>query len=199
MENRLNGIHGDSLTVILDEAKELNMSDIIVPSEENPINPLDYVKMKETKCMFCGVPYGIPHKDGCQELLRPKPKRSITQEYSNSTISKTASKEKPFSDIFEDRVNKCRVVLQSKSTEYAKNQNRYHNFDKAALRLDCTPEKALEGMMIKHFVSIQDIINDAENIHHAPPGVLNEKMTDMVNYIILLEGLLLRRLSKGGD
>jgi hypothetical protein len=99
-----------------------------------------------------------------------------------------------FPEIFDARVAACKAVLNNKAVEYAQGANRYHNFDKAAQCLNCTPEKALEGMMIKHFVSLQDIINSAENIHHLSPEMVNEKITDTINYIILLEGLLCRRL-----
>lgn len=159
-------------------------------------------------CIKCGSLNGAEHEKHCPLYpIFPVLKREMIcacgalnenghSHWCPNNQESSDKKEKPFMEIFRQRVNKCKEILEAKETEYAKGANRYHNFDKAAIRLDCTPEKALEGMMIKHFVSVQDIINNAENIHHLPSGVLDEKITDTINYLILLEGMLLRRLNE---
>ena len=89
----------------------------------------------------------------------------------------------------EKRKQKIREVLCAKAKEYATDENRFHNFDEAARLLNCTPKAALEGMLVKHWVSVMDLI-DAN-----PPvakELISEKVGDAINYVILKEGLRLR-------
>ena len=78
-------------------------------------------------------------------------------------------------------------VLKDKATEYASDKSRYHNFEVAADLTDETPEKALIGMMLKHVVSVQDIINNASYIK---TDYFIEKFGDTYNYCLLLMGML---------
>jgi hypothetical protein len=95
------------------------------------------------------------------------------------------------------RIQKTREVLAAKAGMYATANNRLHNFDFAARLLNCTPEQALQGMMVKHIVSVFDLIRwtetDPQNITTA---LIDEKIGDTINYMILLESLLLRRLKR---
>ena len=93
-----------------------------------------------------------------------------------------------FDNVCEDRLEKITNILMSKAKEYAQGTNRYQNFDTAARVMGTTREKALLGMMMKHFVSILDIIEAPDNYHDE---VVDEKIGDMINYLILLEGMLL--------
>ncbi len=58
----------------------------------------------------------------------------------------------------------------------------------------CSPEKALLGMAIKHFVSIIDIVEDLDKGIIPSHGILDDKVTDILNYIVLLEALIKERL-----
>ena len=93
------------------------------------------------------------------------------------------------------RCEKIKSVLVTKAKEYASEQSRFHNFELAGSVLGCTPEKALEGMMAKHLISVMDIINNPRN---RSAELVEEKCLDLINYIILLEGLLAKRRSEEG-
>ena len=95
-----------------------------------------------------------------------------------------------FNNIVLSRIGKIEDVLADKAKEYAKNTNRFWNFDVAARIANSTPEKALWGMAMKHLVSVIDIVNSPAD---ATEELIDEKIGDMINYLILLEGLLLRR------
>ena len=84
-------------------------------------------------------------------------------------------------------------VLGKKAKEYAVNGNRYHNFDVAARVLGQTREEALMGMAIKHFVCILDMVEVPWEIDST---IVDEKIGDMINYLILLEGMLLENKKK---
>jgi hypothetical protein len=100
-----------------------------------------------------------------------------------------------FDECIENRIHKIREILSAKAGEYATDYNRFHNFDVAARILDCTPEQALQGMMLKHIVSVLDLIQGAEEEDLIKATAIDEKIGDTINYLILLEGLLLRRLT----
>ena len=50
--------------------------------------------------------------------------------------------------------------------------------------------KALGGMMVKHTVSVYDLIHDHESGADIPVELWAEKITDSINYLFLLWALL---------
>lgn len=102
-----------------------------------------------------------------------------------------------FNGILQARLYKTKATLGTKALEYASNENRYHNFDVAARILNCTPEQALQGMMLKHIVSVFDLIDQTESAEDKiTDALIDEKIGDLINYLILLEGLLTRRIEE---
>ena len=87
-----------------------------------------------------------------------------------------------FDKIVDERIKKIKEVLQKKGDEYATG-DRMHNFKRAGELLGCTPEKALLGFLVKHIISVIDLIN-------GKPLDIDEKIGDCINYFILLEALL---------
>lgn len=105
-----------------------------------------------------------------------------------------------FADVFKSLVGKCESILLSKSQEYSAGGDKLHNFKIAASLAQCSNEKALAGMMIKHTVSVYDMINDLENGKRFSLEKWDEKIVDSINYLILLKALLVEREeAHGGD
>ena len=100
---------------------------------------------------------------------------------------------KKFNEILEKRIDKIKNVLSSKEKEYASGFDRLHNFKVAARIMNETPEKALFGMLLKHIVSVIDMVNDPKSISEY---LINEKIGDVINYFILLESLMWERIEK---
>ena len=96
-------------------------------------------------------------------------------------------KQEQFDVILSDRLNRIKTVLGNKAKEYAVGGDRLHNFKVAARINNCTPAEALWGMAMKHLVCIEDLIQDRVK---ATDGLIDEKIGDMINYLILLEALL---------
>jgi len=94
-----------------------------------------------------------------------------------------------FNDIVENRLKMIKKILVAKGAEYAPGADRLHNFNRAALILGRTREEALIGMWTKHLVSILDIV---DSIKTKKPSValIEEKLGDAINYLILLEAML---------
>lgn len=84
--------------------------------------------------------------------------------------------------------------MGGKSGEYSRNDDKLHNFKRAAGVLGTTPEKALLGMMTKHTVSILDIVDDLEKDKLPSAELLAEKIGDELKYLILLKALIMERI-----
>ncbi len=98
-----------------------------------------------------------------------------------------------FKKILQDRMNQTWSILALKAKEYANDSDRLHNFKRAAAMQDTTPEKALIGMFVKHMVSIIDMVDDLAHDRHSRLETWDEKLGDAINYLILLEGLIVER------
>ena len=92
-----------------------------------------------------------------------------------------------FEAVVEDQLEKCKSLLVAKGREYSTPADKLHNFKVAAEMQGITPRQALGGMMAKHTVSIFDMIQ-SENDFIA--SVWNEKITDHINYLLLLQGIV---------
>jgi hypothetical protein len=98
-----------------------------------------------------------------------------------------------FNTIVQDRVAKIQATLIKKAAEYASDKCRLHNF-KVAARMEepaDSPESALWGMMRKHLVSVLDIVAATRNGKYPTAAMRDEKIGDAINYLILLEALLI--------
>ena len=102
--------------------------------------------------------------------------------------------EKDFGEVFNLFVKLQKEILTRKSGEYSRNNDKLHNFKYAGQCLNCTPEKALSGMAVKHNISILDIIDDVEEGKIPDITFIEEKLVDYGNYIILLYALLVERI-----
>ena len=95
-----------------------------------------------------------------------------------------------FNKIVDSRIDKIRAVLASKGKEYAK-EDRFYNIKRAAEASHCTVTEAWRGMWMKHLVSVMDLV---EGTLDATEYMIDEKIGDCINYLILLEGILRERL-----
>lgn len=100
-----------------------------------------------------------------------------------------------FDKVLESRIEKTKAILSNKRKEYASGGDRLHNFKRAAAMLGCGPAKALVGMMAKHWISILDVVDDTEKGILPSIPLLEEKLGDACNYIILLEATLKEQIA----
>lgn len=91
-----------------------------------------------------------------------------------------------FNSIFRDTIEKAFNLLNGKAAEYAESGDRLHNFKRAAELQGCTPIGALAGMMVKHTVSVYDLVRRHEEGARIPAELWDEKIIDSINYLILL-------------
>lgn len=105
-----------------------------------------------------------------------------------------------FNAILDFRIGCMKTTLLDKAKEYASDSNRLHNFNMAAIMSRTTPEKALWGFMVKHLVSLRDMIDKLEDPSFGLSfELVNEKIGDTVNYLVLLEALFKERITRRDD
>ncbi len=97
---------------------------------------------------------------------------------------------KDFDKIVAARMAWCNKTLCAKGDEYARDGDRLWNFKVAARKLNCHPAEALAGMMVKHTVSVDDIIDGLAKGVVPPKELVAEKIGDSIDYLLLLEGLI---------
>lgn len=90
-----------------------------------------------------------------------------------------------FKKILDFRIKKIRETLDKKAEEYSRG-DRLYNFKRAGEIMRTDPENSLMGMFMKHLVSVIDIVETGDYTN----DLLNEKIGDAINYLILLEAIL---------
>lgn len=93
-----------------------------------------------------------------------------------------------FNEVVNDQLEYCYRLLCKKGEEYdSDTSDRFHSFKVAAALLGVTPQQALAGMLAKHTVSIFDMIR----VGSSDLTMWTEKITDHINYLLLLKGLIM--------
>lgn len=92
-----------------------------------------------------------------------------------------------FNNVVEAQLERIKNVLVRKQAEYNLDDDRLSVFKHGAGISEESPEQVLYGFMLKHIISITDMINSKKAYTEE---LWNEKITDICNYLILLQGLL---------
>ena len=99
-----------------------------------------------------------------------------------------------FDTIVKNRTDKIVKTLTLKGKEYRRNDDPLHNFRSAAKVNNTTEEKALWGFAVKHYVSFLDILNDMEKGIIPDESIVDEKIGDLINYLILCESSIIEKI-----
>lgn len=113
---------------------------------------------------------------------------------------------KDFKKVLTRRLHLTKNVLNKKNKEYAPDNDKMHNFKRAGKMEQCTPEKALIGMWVKHIISLLDIVDNIDadeddalmqicNGEGLTVELLEEKIGDAINYLVILEAMIKNRYS----
>lgn len=99
-----------------------------------------------------------------------------------------------FDEIVSKRCEKIRHVLSEKAKEYANADDRLHNFNRGAEISGTTREKVLWGFALKHYISFLDMLDDIEEGDLPTEEYVDEKIGDLINYLILTEASIKDRI-----
>lgn len=94
-----------------------------------------------------------------------------------------------FNALVEARFEKIKNTLIKKSEQYSRNNDRLHNFRRGAAFRKKTMSEVLGGMMLKHVITLYDIIDDIESGKKVSASLFDEVVGDFINYAILLEAV----------
>jgi len=100
--------------------------------------------------------------------------------------------DKCFQKIVNQRIEKTKQTLLAKADEYARG-DRLSNFKKIAALTDSTPETACLGLVAKHIVALFDFTNDLEQGTLQSQERWDEKIGDIVAYMVLMDALVQER------
>lgn len=100
-----------------------------------------------------------------------------------------------FNHIVNTRLELTRAVLISKNDAYNPGEDRLASFKTAArfATTPTTPEQALVGMWRKHLISVMDMVDSLDRGILPEQDLIDEKIGDSINYLILLEALFNER------
>jgi len=163
-----------------------NLDDPIKSSTKTLTDALNHTKGSSDKDMFDDISVNTK-----PSFIKINHYEDLIRKHGIRFIDTTPKSQLGFDAVIETRVMLIKETLQSKVKEYASEKSRFQNFVDAGRMKNETPEKALYGIAVKHFVSVKKIVDDIESKGKYPSiEILNEKIGDSINYHILLEGLI---------
>lgn len=99
--------------------------------------------------------------------------------------------------IVAPRLTHCKALLGiTKDKEYTKNNDKFHNFKRTAHIRGISTIEAWDGMMNKHLTSVLDMIDDSCDGKLPSQALINDKITDLIDYLLLYEGIVTEMRSK---
>ena len=102
--------------------------------------------------------------------------------------------ENRFEQIVDETLNQIQNILIVKSKEYQRNNDPFHNFNEGSKRTGLIREKVLDGMLLKHEISIADMTNDLVKNILPKIETVEEKFGDNLIYLILKKASIIDKI-----
>lgn len=99
-----------------------------------------------------------------------------------------------FKKICMSQFDHCYHIMTDRGEQYGRKGDRLAQFKDVALTRNTTPEDALMGMRAKHESSLEYMVRDLAEGRCASLIQWQEKITDSINYLLLLKALICERM-----
>ena len=116
----------------------------------------------------------------------------------SSIHTKNISQEQRFEDVVDKTLTSIRNLLITKGKEYRRYGDVYHNFEDGAVRTGLIREKVLDGFLLKHEVSINDMTNDLVEGILPTEEKVEEKFNDNLIYLLIKKAMILDTIHNEG-
>lgn len=103
-----------------------------------------------------------------------------------------------FHKLVESRFAKLRSTLGVKAEEYATDTDRLHNFKEAGNLKKSIPSDMCLSFAMKHIISIVDIVKNLSDGGVVTKEMIDEKIGDTMNYMLLLEACITEQMQEKG-
>lgn len=100
-------------------------------------------------------------------------------------------KEQKFEDAIAQTLHDIQELLLIKGKEYRRNNNPYHNFERGSEIQGKTREEVLQGFLLKHLISVEDMRNDLKNGILPTIEKVNEKYNDILIYFLIEKAMMI--------
>lgn len=107
--------------------------------------------------------------------------------------------EQRFEQVVDETLQQIRDTLIVKGKEYRRNSNPFHNFEEGSRMKNISREKALDGMLLKHEISINDMTNDLDKGKLPSLSAVNEKFGDNLIYLLLKKAMFVDRIENDNN
>ena len=104
--------------------------------------------------------------------------------------------ENRFEQIVDETLNQIKETLIVKGKEYRRNNDPFHNFNEGSKRSGLIREKVLDGMLLKHEISIADMTNDLVDGKLPTKELLDEKFGDNIIYLIIKKASIIDKIEQ---
>lgn len=104
--------------------------------------------------------------------------------------------EERFDEIVNKTLDQIKDVLIVKGKEYRRNNNPFHNFDEGSKCSGQIREKVLDGFLLKHEISIADMINDLEKGIIPKIETVEEKFGDNLIYLLIKKASIIDKIEE---
>jgi hypothetical protein len=101
-----------------------------------------------------------------------------------------------FDTEVQSTLQKIQQLLLVKGKEYRRNSDPFHNFNIGSQISGEIPEKVLQGFLLKHLVSYQDMLNDIEQGKLPKIELVEEKLLDIIVYMVIQKAQIINRIKK---
>lgn len=99
--------------------------------------------------------------------------------------------ETTFEAVIDKTLEQIKELLINKGKEYRRNNNPYHNFERGAALSSNSREDVLQGFLLKHLISVEDMRKDINIGTFQTVEKIEEKYNDIIVYFLIEKAMML--------